>query len=918
MIAIRPLWERLRSWTIPCHVFCSWSRSKADPHPRWIFVSALLLALVWGTTSPDAVAQKVTNTPVPDAVETQIQRDLHGADFEGKDGPLQRIGGPLVTIYREYQWHQRTKAGRPYEPSISMARVQDGVIAIDAIAQDDGRALLSDLRQMGLRNGAQEGRVVSGRLPIDRLGELAQLPNLRQALPALYKRPRPAPLRTNGDRSVSDRSVGSATDAAPGKVGETTTQGDAVLQAGLARSQFDTEGEGVVVGILSDSYDTNANASTSAADDVASGDLPGPGNPNGYTTPVNVLEDEPEESDEGRAMAQIIHDIAPAAELAFHTGFGSGRAGFASAIRNLRQQAQAGVIVDDIIFLAEAMFQDGVVAQAVEEVTADGAVYLSSAGNSGANGYGDRYEEIPVVPGRLQPTNVRYDFGGGDSLQTVTIPRGGSVQYILQWSDAYASAGGDGAEADIDFYLTDKEGNEVLASSTFDNNGSSTDPASDPIEFIEYTNADSIDADGDGTRDVTFQIGIERFDGPAPEFIRYVNFGAGSIDEYTQDDPNVVGDGPSTVYGHANTDAAIAVAASAYFLSPDQSFFPDLSGRLVNTFSSYGGIPIVRDNDGTLLPEPVDRLKPDVTGPDGVNTTFFGADSENDGFPNFFGTSAAAPHIAGVAALIRALDQTASPEDVAQQLEDTASDIRAFGFLTGPGEVGEQPISDVATLNGTNGVGPDRRSGSGMVVAPAAAREFAEITNFTADRASGGSEAVVVSWNQLEDADITGYTLQQDYVDAIPTVTAVTDTSVALESDLSYNVPLSDLSPGKYEYTLQYTRSDGSTRTVGPVSVTVRLNQTAEVLGPFPNPPQQGRATLRVTTENSQEVDVEVFDSIGRLVARFSESLQADRPQNISLGTGGAVQLDRLASGMYFVRVTGDGFSETNRLVVVK
>ena len=869
----------------------------------------LVLALVWGATSPEAAAQKVTNTPVPEAVHTQIQRDLNGADFEGKDGPLQRIGGPLVTIYREYQWHQRTKAGRPYEPSIQLARVKDGAILIDAIARESGRALLADLRQIGLRNGAQEGRVVSGRLPIDRLGELARLPTLRQALPALFMRPRPTPI----GGLDGELSVGRASDAASRKVGATTTQGDAVLQAGQARSQFDTEGEDVIIGIISDSYNTSPDASTSAADDVASGDLPGPGNPNGYTTPVNVLEDEPGESDEGRAMAQIIHDVAPAAELAFHTGFGSGQAGFAAAIRNLREQAEAGVIVDDIIFLAEPMFQDGVVAQAVEEVTADGAVYLSSAGNSGTNGYGDRYDEIPAVPGRLQPTNARYDFGGGDSLQTVTIPEGGTVQYILQWSDAYASAGGAGAETDIDFYLTDKEGNEVLASSTFDN------VDSDPVEFIEYTNADSIDADGDGTRDVTFQIGIERFSGPAPEFIRYVNFGVGSIDEYTQDDPNVVGDGPSTVYGHANTDAAIAVAASAYFLSPTQPFFPELSGRLVNTFSSYGGIPIVRDDDGNRLPEPVDRFKPDVTGPDGVNTTFFGSDSENDGFPNFFGTSAAAPHIAGVAALIRSLDPTAAPEDIAQQLEDTASDIQSFGFLIGPGQVSEQSISNVATLDGgTNGVGPDRRSGSGMVVAPAAAREFAEVTSFTVDRAGDGPGAVVVSWEQLEDADIASYTLQQNYVDAIPTVQAVSDTSVALESDLSYSVPLSDLSPGKYEYTLQYTRSDGSSRTVGPVSVTVRLNQTAEVLGPFPNPPQQGRATLRVTSQSNQEVDIEVFDSIGRLVARFSESLQADRPENIALGAGGAVQLDRLASGMYFVRVTGDGFSETNRLVVVK
>jgi hypothetical protein len=87
-------------------------------------------------------------------------------------------------------------------------------------------------------------------------------------------------------------------------------------------------GTGLKIGVLSDSYDTSMSAVTDARDDIASGDLP---------NDVTVLLDLPPFSnqvDEGRAMLQLIHDIAPDAKLFFRTAF-LGQQDFANGIGEL-------------------------------------------------------------------------------------------------------------------------------------------------------------------------------------------------------------------------------------------------------------------------------------------------------------------------------------------------------------------------------------------------------------------------------------------------------------------------------------------------------------------------------------------------------------------------------------------------------
>ena len=171
-------------------------------------------------------------------------------------------------------------------------------------------------------------------------------------------------------------------------IGSATTQG--VVQHRIDKVPAGITGAGITVGGLSDSYN-NSNAPIKARADIASGDLPGPGNPLGHTQPVVVFQDS-FGNDEGRAMLQIVHDIVPDARLGFATA-DTGEVQFADNIRSLaglpsgslsRRNFKADVVVDDVVYLDEPMFQDGIIAQAVDEVAANGVAYFSAAGNEPA------------------------------------------------------------------------------------------------------------------------------------------------------------------------------------------------------------------------------------------------------------------------------------------------------------------------------------------------------------------------------------------------------------------------------------------------------------------------------------------------------------------------------------------------------
>jgi hypothetical protein len=387
------------------------------------------------------------------------------------------------------------------------------------------------------------------------------------------------------------------------------SQGDQAMSSNTARGAFRVTGKNIKVGVISNSYNTLPG--DPAGIDVSNYDLPGTGNPYN-SNPVSVLEEYPygPQSDEGRAMMQIVHDIAPDAKLAFKTGFiTSGH--FAESIIALANDS-CDVIVDDVTYVTEPFFTDGIVAQAVDEVTARGVSYFSAAGNFGNASYEGNFNGTTAPPGF---SGEAHDFAGGDVAQSVTLSPG-AYTIVLQWEDSIYSLGQlSGASTDLDIYLLDKDGN-LLFGFNRDNTGE------DPIELLPFVVNGNIDAN----------LLILRRSGNTPVRFKYIVFrGNIIINEHNQN--------TGTCVGQANAAGAMAVSSVLYSNTP---YYGNYSPT-VSSFSSRGGVLI----------NGVDRQKPDFTAPNGVNTTvnLGGFNIDYDIFPNFFGTSAAAPHAAGLAAL---------------------------------------------------------------------------------------------------------------------------------------------------------------------------------------------------------------------------------------------------------------------------
>jgi Subtilase family len=604
------------------------------------------------------------------------QQSPYAARLDGALADLARHAALARRGHLLTDLHALSPAARFKQPSLDASPL----VLIDAVTTGDPQQLKTALVALGLQGGSVYANDVGGWLPVAQIeaaAERSELHSLRAAMPHA-------------------------------RAGAVSSQGDYAQGSEALRTTYPIlTGTGVTVGVLSDSYDCYAvyaepgsgvpasgyagyafNGFTADAQtDVSTGDLP---------AGVDVLEeasclqygapDYPPFTDEGRAMMQIVHDVAPGARLSFYTADDS-EADFANGIGALAT-AGAGVEADDTGYYDEPFYQDGILAQAVDAVEAKGVAYFSAAGNDSDLSYENTAPSFATLSTGLTNTGeylLNFDTSGATTSTAlpVSVPAlypGEYVAIVLEWDQPYVtgapSSGGARNQIDLcitgasGYLVTDLDGNQVTCTGA-------NAVGADPVQVLIIGNpADA--SSNTAVEHLSLVVGLANGTAPPGRIIVSVeDDGAGStIDAFATHS--------ATIQGHPGAAGALTVGAAFFADTPRCGTTP----AVLEAYSSQGGAPILFGTAGNRLTTPLVRQKPDVVGPDGVNNTFLGftlasggiSDDSNvtaclndPSYPNFFGTSAATPHVAAIAALMQQANGAVSPSQIYTALRSSAS-----------------------------------------------------------------------------------------------------------------------------------------------------------------------------------------------------------------------------------------------------
>jgi subtilisin-like proprotein convertase family protein len=659
-------------------------------------VITLLTLCTFFATAQDANALNALTdmSQLSTSAQQQIRELI--ADKKNRTATQRKVGSSLL-------YAAKARHGLAITPSVKSLKPifperPDGRFDVQ-IRGNVSKALVIAIQKAGgeVLDGRIGGAQVHALLPLDSVELLAKRPDVRGIHETMPYMTQNYISRGRGSEAVriplSDavRRLQSKNQAKPPLAfeegtGSVTSEGVAAHKVDQALHFYGLTGAGVKIGVLSSSDDFKRQS-------IASGDLP----PDTVTVPGQSGRPG---SGEGTAMMEIVHDVAPGAKLFFATA-NNGPESFAENIRTLRFTYGCDIIVDDVIYYFESPYQDDIIAHAVKDVIADGALYFSSAGNQGHfdDGTSGTWEgdfkaaktSIPVLDG----LGTVHDFGKGVVSNRIEV---GGGPLILHWSDP-GSLDNPKAADDYDLYILDSTLSNVAVASTDTQNGDDI-----PFEFLGFLIPPE------------FRVVVLKFSG-TDRAVRVQLFGG---------ELSIATSGNS--YGHNSEADAYGVAAVDAFTAGGGAFTGG-NDNPVELFSSDGNRRVFFDSDGVPY-TPGNylfkthggqvRKKPDLAAADGVSTTL---PAENFLNP-FFGTSAAAPHAAAIAGLLKQAQPTASAAKIRNALTKTALDIEVAGV--------------------------DRDSGAGIIDAFAALKKvgakpspFIELGSVTAAPSTGDGDSAI-------------------------------------------------------------------------------------------------------------------------------------------------------------------------------
>ena len=496
----------------------------------------------------------------------------------------------------------------------AVSQASERQLRVDISTVGEIEQLLPDLLALGLEIEVVSPQFsrIQGLLPAERLDDLTHIP---------------------GVLSVAEPTYGMYAS------GAALSEGDRALNAALARSQFDVDGAGVSIAVLSDGILGLAQA-------IRAGEAP------------RLIEARPfgagdvNRGQEGTAMIEIVHDLAPGASVSF--GAVLTDLDLIAAVNYFA--AKVDIIVDDISFAYPSNQQSDVsqnTAAALKRVDWPLRLYVTAAGNWGESHWVGDWS--PGVDGRelgLPSAGATQQFsdeigaplkGAGNGF---LLEANAQIRVALFWDDEWGRSNND-----YDLYLLSASGEILGRGESRQGIGINSHT---PRELLSYQHR--------GADTQAYIVLQNHNDDAEPVQLEVFVFHIAGLQ--VQLDHRSEG---GSILAQSDSEGAITVGA----VNAGQSS--------VAAYSSRG-------------PTANGAFKPELVAVDFVtvsDTTHFA--------PRFLGSSAAAPHVAAVGALLLEAQPALSAADggnallerelIRQLLLDTAKDIPPVGrdFVSGAG-----------------------------------------------------------------------------------------------------------------------------------------------------------------------------------------------------------------------------------------